>query len=390
LTKEAVLFILKAREFDYLLHKRKGRMNTMKRTISVLLALLMVFGVFTMAVAAENEADISLLSNPFTDVTIDWYTPYVQFVYDEGIMQGKTATTFAPQAYFSRAQVAATLFRIYHDRVANQGDARDNSFADVPYGEWFAPYVTWAANNGIVTGATATIFNPNNAAARQEFATMLHRYAEFIDCKSLDMNDPSLDAFVDAGDIAVWARDAMEWASYRGIITGVTANTIVPEGTAVRAQAAAILTRFLTMEIETPQPQRVNIADMLERNFAEVRHLFGTLIGTEDVYEGRWYDFDTGVSVLISSGHIIFVEVWHDNESSLEFYMNTLDHTSFRSDVAAALGTPCEMGEYDGFALYLYNNETLYRSFIFFFDQDGSVLMFGMAVGMWTFETYRR
>ena len=113
----------------------------MKRTLTLLLALIMVFGLLApAAVAVESETDISLQSLPFTDVSSGaWYFPYIQFVHTNGIMQGTSATAFSPASSFSRAQVLTTLFRIHNDRRANDSDPTNNNFTDVRADVWYAP-----------------------------------------------------------------------------------------------------------------------------------------------------------------------------------------------------------------------------------------------------------
>ena len=213
----------------------------MKRKIlCTLLIALLILGLVTPAAFAADEGGITPLSLPFTDVGNTWYRPYVQFVFERDIMGGTTATTFVPGGNLTRAQVAATLFRIEHGRPNIPSDPRDNPFTDVASGQWFAPYVTWAASRGIVTGASPTIFNPNNNATRQEFAVMLWRFAG----EPTGAPANQLDSFTDRNRIASWAVEAMRWANQHGIVTG-TAATINPTGTTNRAQAAAMLTRYI-------------------------------------------------------------------------------------------------------------------------------------------------
>ena len=181
----------------------------------------------------------------FPDVAANqWYYAYVQFVHEHNIMHGNPNRTFAPAATLTRAQVTATLFRLYHERIANADDPRDTQFTDVPSGNWYAPYIAWAYTSDITDGVGGGRFAPSAPVTREQFATMLHRFAGAMGLDDGVQAGAYWDAFTDRGLISDWAEDALMWANYHGLITGVTQTTIVPGGNAVRAQAAAILTRF--------------------------------------------------------------------------------------------------------------------------------------------------
>jgi len=178
----------------------------------------------------------------FTDVNSDnWFYEAVMFVYENDIMQGTGATTFAPNATLSRAMVATILHRL---EGAPEGDA-SHGFGDVAEGTWYADAVAWAYENGIVQGITSDSFAPHAPITREQFATMLYRYAEFAELDTEVSEDANLDDFTDADQISAWAEEAMLWANYHGLITGRTATTIVPDGTATRAEAATILMRLM-------------------------------------------------------------------------------------------------------------------------------------------------
>jgi len=228
----------------------------MRRTISLFLALLMLFGILAPgALAAEQDTSsnisISLYSSlPFNDVNSNnWFYHYVRTMHLEGIMQGTTPSTFAPHDTFSRAQVLATLFRIHHGRAANATDLRNNNFSDVASTVWSAPYVTWAANNGITPTSSGT-FGPNQAATRQEIALLIHRYVINMTTRSSgSVADAQWNRFTDRNQIAGQdAYLALRFANNNGIVTGIERDgvfTIAPTATATRAQAATMLVRLL-------------------------------------------------------------------------------------------------------------------------------------------------
>lgn len=164
--------------------------------------------------------------NPFTDVNeSDWFFNAVRFVNVNGLMQGTSADRFSPGINLSRAMVVTILARQYG--------------ADITGGAtWYSGAMEWGVSVGLTDGT-----NPNADITREQVATMLYRYAGIIG-QSTD-NSGNLMEFHDMFDISNWSMDAMRWASYNGIITGRTATTLVPGGTATRAEAATILQRFV-------------------------------------------------------------------------------------------------------------------------------------------------
>ena len=185
---------------------------------------------------------------PFTDVTdANWFYPYVRHVADNNIMQGTTVTTFGPAANFSRAQVVATLYRMTHGGPASEFPYANNRavFDDIAEDAWFAHYAAWAHDNDIVQGIGNNRFGGSQNVTREQLSTMLYRFATFREHSDLAFTGEQWQYFTDRGQISDWANDAMRWANFHGLITGRTATTIVPTGTAQRSEAAAILTRFM-------------------------------------------------------------------------------------------------------------------------------------------------
>ena len=158
---------------------------------------------------------------PFTDVAEgDWFYDYVEYVYENGLMDGTSDTTFEPNANMTRAMVWAILARIDGETVTGAN--------------WVETAREWAMANGVSDGE-----NANGYVTREQLATMLWRYA------GEPASSYSLSAFTDADSVSDYAATAMAWAVEHGIITGVTDTTLVPQGTATRAQCAAMLMRFV-------------------------------------------------------------------------------------------------------------------------------------------------
>ena len=176
---------------------------------------------------------------PFKDVkTTDWFYEDVAYVYNNDIMNGTAADKFEPNSTLTRAMVVTMLYRIEGEPSVSYSGA----FKDVTKNQWYTEAVEWAAKNDIVNGFDANTFGPSRAITREQLAAILYRYASY---KKLDTSHgSSLSKFYDSDKVSSYAKDALEWAVYEGIMNGEAGN-LKPTGTATRAQAAAMFHRFL-------------------------------------------------------------------------------------------------------------------------------------------------
>ncbi len=190
------------------------------------------------AIVIDNH-NHGVVTLPFTDVSdSDWFYDPVCFVYSQGLMTGTSATTFEPNTHLTRAMLVAVLHRLEGSPQASAGD-----FIDVADGDWYATAVNWAAASGITSGTGDGNFSPNTAITREQLAAILMNYAQY---KGQDVSArATLDTYNDATAISGWANDVMSWAVAEGLLTGVTNDQLQPQGNATRAQVAAILQRFL-------------------------------------------------------------------------------------------------------------------------------------------------
>ena len=185
----------------------------------------------------------ALASFPFTDVPAGaWYYGAAAYAYNNGLFSGASATTFAPDQTTNRAMLVTVLWSLA-GKPAPKGV---NTFSDVPNGTWYTDAVTWAAENGVVTGVGGGRFDPNGAVTREQTALILYNYAH---SKGYDVSARAdLSAFPDAGSVSGWAKDALSWANAAGLIQGTVygSRTILdPQGSASRAQVAAILRGYV-------------------------------------------------------------------------------------------------------------------------------------------------
>lgn len=174
----------------------------------------------------------------FSDVkTFDWFYNDVRYVCEKGLMNGTSSNTFSPKATTTRGMIVTILYRMAGESAVTGAC----SFEDVPAGAYYEKPVIWAAENEIVSGYSANTFDPDGAITREQLAAILYRYAKFC---SYDVTaSAEINKFSDAGVVSSYALTAMKWASAEGLING-SGSKLDPQGSATRAQVAAILTRF--------------------------------------------------------------------------------------------------------------------------------------------------
>ena len=179
-------------------------------------------------------------ANPFTDVSEkDWFYGDVMFVYENGLMLGTSKTLFSPHGTATRGMMATILWRM-EGSPAPKGK---NSFTDVESGKWYADAITWTAENGIFAGYGKDKFGPDDPITREQLAAIFYRYADY---KGYDLTvKGNLDKFKDADKITDYAKTAMGWAVGSGLVKGKSGNLLDPQGTATRAEIAAMLHRFI-------------------------------------------------------------------------------------------------------------------------------------------------
>lgn len=121
-------------------------------------------------------------SNPYTDVkTTDWYYSYVQTVVEAGLFQGVSSTSFSPNLNMTRAMFVTVLGRL---EGINAGDYTTNKYSDVSTGQWYTGYVAWATQNGIVNGYDNGKFGINDNITREQMCTMIVRYLDYLELTS--------------------------------------------------------------------------------------------------------------------------------------------------------------------------------------------------------------
>lgn len=166
-----------------------------------------------------------------------WYHDAVDYVVEHGIMTGTSATTFEPNTTLSRAMVAQILYNLEGQPTVTG----ESTFTDSNT-HWAAKAIAWAQKTGVVNGYEDNTFRPNRAVTREELAQMLYNYAKV---KGYDLTaSGDLTAFPDVSKVSDWAETAMSWANGNQLINGFEDDTLRPGGNSTRAQAASILMNF--------------------------------------------------------------------------------------------------------------------------------------------------
>jgi len=191
----------------------------------------------------------------------EWYTDAIQFVYDRGLFNGTGGSNFSPKQCMTRSMFVSVLGRL---AGINEAQQSSSNFTDVKGGIWYATFVAWASESGIVGGYGNGEFGSNDNISREQMALFLYRYAKWRgydvsggsggasgqnggDLNDADQNGSSdnLAGFYDAGSVSDWAADAVNWAAGLGLIRGKPGNMIDPQGIATRAEVAVIIQRFI-------------------------------------------------------------------------------------------------------------------------------------------------
>ena len=183
-------------------------------------------------------------ASKFTDVPSGaWYEEAVTWCWENGIVNGTSATTFSPNGTMNRAMLATELYRA----AGSPTVTGDVEFSDVGKGAYYENAIVWAAENQILFGYGGGRVGPTDPVTREQIVTILWRYSGSAATETSA-------AFADAADISGYAKQAVQWARANGIVDGVGNNRFAPKEAATRAQVAAILYRFLNKEKEDPKP----------------------------------------------------------------------------------------------------------------------------------------
>ena len=177
----------------------------------------------------------------------DWFVPATQFVYDNGLMTGKKAREFQPNANISREEVTQILY-------SSEGKPEvtvANPYSDVKAGAWYEKAILWAREYNIAKGKADGTFGVGSPITRQDLAVILYQYAQYKGLNTTKDN-AAIEGYQDTDKVSSYAKDAMNWAVTNGVITGKGAKDapkneirLAPKGNASRAECAAMIMKML-------------------------------------------------------------------------------------------------------------------------------------------------
>lgn len=190
-------------------------------------------------------------NNPFTDVSsTDSYYSAVKFVYENNLFKGTTTTKFGPDTTMTRAMFVTVLGRLAGVDVSR---FKTSSYSDVPINAtttWYAPYVEWATQMGIVEGYGDGKFGPDNKITHQQMYVLMYKYSIFVENKKTNISGTSINAS-DAEEVADWAKDAVKYASQQNFLVKVgTSSRINPTGEAKRSELAQLLEKYCDVVLD--------------------------------------------------------------------------------------------------------------------------------------------
>ena len=184
----------------------------------------------------------------YTDLKpTEWYHDGIHFVLQSGFMSGYSTKLFGPGDNTTRAMVATIIWNMAGKPKA---DGKIH-FTDVENGKWFTDPIRWAAGAGIIVGYTdgitgELIFCPNDSVTREQLATMMYRYAQYMKVNVSVGESTNILSYDDSFGVSSWAASAMQWSVGSGLMGGRTAHTLDPKANATRAEVATVVMRYAT------------------------------------------------------------------------------------------------------------------------------------------------
>lgn len=173
----------------------------------------------------------------------DWFWPAVDYCVNEGLFVGTSANTFAPRKEISRGEFITALGRM--EGVKNTIPSQ-TKFADVDPNAFYAPFVRWASETGVVVGTSETTYAPLDMIHREDLALMLYNYCNVKGIELPKVNNKTYHDFPDGNEVDTWAKEAMSWIVATGIMQGNDKGELNPRDNTTRAEVAQLMMKFDT------------------------------------------------------------------------------------------------------------------------------------------------
>ncbi|MEY8396716.1 S-layer homology domain-containing protein [Lachnospiraceae bacterium 45-P1] len=186
----------------------------------------------------------------FTDIKNHWAEDNIIFVASRGLLADTGNNQFSPDTGMTRGMFVTALGRL---AGIDPNSYKTGKFTDVKADAYYAPYVNWAAEKGIVNGTTATTFSPDTSITREQMAVIMANYAKKLGYDLPVAHDAV--TFADNAQISGWAAKEVKAMQQAGIMAGKGGNRFDPKGTATRAEVATVLRRFVEIVIDPQTAQ---------------------------------------------------------------------------------------------------------------------------------------
>lgn len=170
----------------------------------------------------------------------DWFYDEVKNIFEHGLINGTTTTTYEPQTELTRGMIVTILWRIAGEPTVETA----STFTDVPENAYYFDAINWGAANNIARGYDEETFAPDRLVSREELAALIYRYAELAELDLTGIDDEAFAEFDDAESVLPWFVENMKWAISAGIVKGDN-GMLLPQDCATRAEAAAMVNRFI-------------------------------------------------------------------------------------------------------------------------------------------------
>lgn len=200
----------------------------------------------TMKYIAPKGEVVLFKENPknFIDIIGHWAKDYIDFVTERELFVGTAPNVFSPNASMTRAMFATVIGKLHERSFGEISQSDEKPFIDINYNSYYAKYVIWAEENGIVKGIGGGKFDPQRAITRQEMAVLINNYLTFAKF-NIPVTQQAI-LFDDESKIADWAKPATQTVQKLGIMIGIGNNLFDPQNVSTRAQVAAILQKMIT------------------------------------------------------------------------------------------------------------------------------------------------
>lgn len=266
-----------------------------KKIVSMLLSLCLFVGSLSLsasAVSIDAMWDVS---------TSAWYYSAAKYCVDGGYMNGTGESTFSPNGVVTRAQVVQILYNMAGKPKA---EGYSNPFYDVGGNAWYTNAIKWAKGNGIANGASATTFAPNKAVTREQVAVMFKNYKVYTSGSTPTVYSVYLEKYSDKYSVSSWAQSSVNWAVQYGLMSGTSASNLTPQGTCTRAQLAQFIKNYFEpLSVTKPSPiSLTDIKAWARQNVYLETNTFSSR--QTDNYENRYSDVMYSLSTYYKDNYM--------------------------------------------------------------------------------------